>query len=139
MKRTLETWLAEYSQDHQNAQNRRIHVICVPLIFMTVAGGLHLLPAFIGDILFIAALSWYATLGLKALAIMLAQLLVSVAITVGLVSALGTPVAAESLAAIFILAWIGQFYGHHLEGHHPSFFRDLQYLLIGPLWVWLGH
>ena len=36
---------------------------------------------------------------------------------------------------IFIIAWIGQFYGHHIEGKKPSFAKDLQFLLIGPLWV----
>jgi len=33
------------------------------------------------------------------------------------------------------LAWIGQFVGHAVEGKRPSFFKDLQFLLIGPLWL----
>jgi len=36
---------------------------------------------------------------------------------------------------LFFLAWIGQFYGHQLEGKKPSFLQDLQFLLIGPAWV----
>ncbi len=36
---------------------------------------------------------------------------------------------------IFVLAWIGQFYGHKVEGMKPSFFKDLQYLMIGPAWL----
>jgi uncharacterized membrane protein YGL010W len=36
---------------------------------------------------------------------------------------------------IFVLAWIGQFYGHKVEGKKPSFFKDLQFLLIGPAWL----
>jgi uncharacterized membrane protein YGL010W len=36
---------------------------------------------------------------------------------------------------IFVAAWIGQFYGHQVEGKKPSFFKDLQFLLIGPAWV----
>jgi uncharacterized membrane protein YGL010W len=36
---------------------------------------------------------------------------------------------------IFILAWIGQFYGHKVEGKKPSFFKDIQFLLIGPAWL----
>jgi len=36
---------------------------------------------------------------------------------------------------IFIIAWIGQFYGHKVEGKKPSFFKDLQFLLIGPMWL----
>ena len=35
----------------------------------------------------------------------------------------------------FIVAWIGQFYGHHVEGKKPSFFKDIQFLLIGPAWL----
>ena len=37
--------------------------------------------------------------------------------------------------AVFIIAWIGQFIGHHIEGKRPSFFKDLQFLLIGPFWL----
>ena len=36
---------------------------------------------------------------------------------------------------IFVLARMGQFYGHKLEGAKPSFFKDLQFLMIGPAWV----
>ncbi len=37
--------------------------------------------------------------------------------------------------AIFVLAWIGQFIGHKIEGKKPSFLDDLRFLLIGPLFV----
>ena len=37
--------------------------------------------------------------------------------------------------AIFILAWIAQFVGHKMEGRKPSFFEDLQYLWVGPIFV----
>jgi uncharacterized membrane protein YGL010W len=36
---------------------------------------------------------------------------------------------------IFTIAWIGQFYGHKIEGKKPSFLKDLQFLMIGPAWV----
>jgi uncharacterized membrane protein YGL010W len=36
---------------------------------------------------------------------------------------------------VFVLAWIGQFVGHRIEGKKPSFFEDLRFLLIGPLFV----
>lgn len=150
MKRTLNVWLNDYSTDHVNKQNQRIHMICVPAIFFTVVGALHLLPwgfelpwrlemIHVGDIALLAALVWYATLGLKALGLMLAQVAAALLITTGLTSTLGTGPTTWLLAAIFVIAWCGQFYGHKLEGRSPSFFKDLQYLLIGPLWVWLGH
>jgi len=37
--------------------------------------------------------------------------------------------------ALFVVAWIGQFIGHHYEGKRPSFFKDVQFLMIGPLWL----
>lgn len=36
---------------------------------------------------------------------------------------------------IFVVAWIGQFVGHHIEGKKPSFVEDLQFLAVGPLWT----
>ena len=41
----------------------------------------------------------------------------------------------QTSVAIFVVAWIGQFVGHAVEGKRPSFFRDVQFLLIGPLWI----
>ena len=37
--------------------------------------------------------------------------------------------------AVIIVAWIGQFVRHHIEGKRPSFFKDIQFLLIGPAWL----
>jgi len=50
---------------------------------------------------------------------------------------LTTPLWLISLV-IFVVAWIGQFVGHLAEGKRPSFFRDLQFLMIGPLWLLSG-
>ena len=147
--RTLATWLSEYSHDHQNKQNQRLHIVCVPVIMATVVGLLHLIaPASgaqlvgveigVGDLLLVTALIWYATLGLKALSLMALQLCVSLGLTVLLQHIFGKETV-WILLALFAMTWIGQFYGHKLEGKRPSFFKDLQYLLIGPLWVWLGH
>jgi uncharacterized membrane protein YGL010W len=36
---------------------------------------------------------------------------------------------------IFVLAWVGQFYGHKVEGKKPSFLKDIQFLMIGPAWL----
>jgi uncharacterized membrane protein YGL010W len=36
---------------------------------------------------------------------------------------------------LFVLAWVGQFIGHKIEGAKPSFFEDIQFLLIGPAWL----
>jgi uncharacterized membrane protein YGL010W len=36
---------------------------------------------------------------------------------------------------IFVAAWIAQFVGHRIEGKKPSFLEDLQYLLVGPIFL----
>ena len=36
----------------------------------------------------------------------------------------------EISLAVFVLACIG----HKIEGEKPSFFKDLQFLFIGPVW-----
>ena len=40
-----------------------------------------------------------------------------------------------SALTVFVVAWIGQFIGHIYEGHRPSFFTDLVFLLVGPMWT----
>ena len=37
--------------------------------------------------------------------------------------------------AVFVVAWIFQFISHKVEGKKPSFFEDVQYLWVGPLFV----
>ena len=41
----------------------------------------------------------------------------------------------QTAIVIFVVAWIGQFIGHKIEGKKPSFFKDLQFLLVGPMWL----
>ena len=36
---------------------------------------------------------------------------------------------------VFIITWILQFIGHKIEGKKPSFLKDLQFLLVGPIWL----
>ena len=49
----------------------------------------------------------------------------------------GTPGLLRIALGVFVAAWIAQFIGHGklFEGRKPSFFTDLEYLLIGPAWV----
>lgn len=37
--------------------------------------------------------------------------------------------------SVFIITWIFQFIGHKIEGKKPTFLKDLQFLLIGPIWL----
>ena len=43
--------------------------------------------------------------------------------------------ALPALVVVFGVTWAAQFVGHALEGKKPSFFEDVQFLLIGPMWL----
>ena len=40
-----------------------------------------------------------------------------------------------SAAALWLLAWAVQVWGHKVEGKKPSFVDDLVFLLVGPMFV----
>ena len=137
-------WLEAYGESHQNPTNKAIHWICVPLIVLSVVGLLWSIPvpqgfagvspwlnwasaALLASVVYYFALSFSLGLGLLGFGVML------MALTAWLDS-LPAPLWAIS-AVIFIGAWLGQFVGHILEGKKPSFFQDLQFLLIGPMWL----
>ncbi|MAF79347.1 MAG: hypothetical protein CME60_14400 [Halobacteriovoraceae bacterium] len=140
--RTLEQWLDAYSKDHQNPTNKKIHHICVPLIMFSLLGLLwaiptpsffKLVPYLNWSTLFsLLALFFYISLNIKVALIMLINVTIQYFLIIQLEK---TPYLIPSCVTIFILAWIGQFIGHKIEGQKPSFLTDLQFLLIGPLWV----
>lgn len=142
--KNLQQWLDEYGADHQNKMNQNVHLVCVPLIFLSVVAFIYMIPyqvgdMRVGDLILPLVLLWYVFLGFKVFLIMAAQVAAAVGLTIFARLMLGGPNAAILFGGIFVLAWIGQFWGHKQEGRKPSFFKDLQYLLIGPLWVWLGQ
>lgn len=134
--KTLEQWLQQYAVSHQNPTNQLIHKVCVPLIFFSVLGMLwdwQLAGFRLAYLVAILGMVFYVRLGVKSALIMFVQLSVCFAILY-FWSARVENVFMPNLA-IFVLSWIGQFVGHKIEGKKPSFFEDLQFLLIGPLWV----
>ena len=142
--RAIDRWFDEYSSSHRHASNVALHELCVPLIVLSVLGMIHAIavphaildvwPGFRWSYPVIAlGLIYYARLSLP-LALGMAPVLIAMALLLEALERSGIPVAALSLA-LFVAAWIGQFVGHGIEGRRPSFFKDLQFLLIGPLWV----
>jgi uncharacterized membrane protein YGL010W len=129
--RSVDRLLAIYAESHQNPTNEIIHFICVPVIVFTVLGLLWSLHPMVAALGAIAALIYYCTLSLPfALGMsMMASSMFGVLYLLPAHSVL--PVA----GTVFVLAWIGQFIGHKIEGKKPSFFDDLRFLLIGPLFV----
>ena len=126
--KSIDEWFDEYSESHQNPTNKKIHWVCVPAILFSIIGIIAHFSALLTALLIVLTLIFYARLDL-VLAVAMAALLVVMA---WLIYAL--PVGIGVYIAIFVIAWVGQFYGHKVEGKKPSFFKDLQFLLIGPVW-----
>lgn len=141
LNKTLDQWLAEYGESHQNRRNKLIHWICVPVILWCVLALLW--PLKIGDtawlngasVLIAISIIFYLRLSLPLAAGMVAISALSVwLILVYQAADLPWPLWSFALV-LFVLAWIGQFIGHKIEGKKPSFFKDIQFLLIGPAWL----
>ncbi len=141
----MQWFLDKYGESHQNATNKLIHWACVPSIMFSLLGLMYAIPFPVERGLFT---NWAAVfLGLA----LLYYLRLSIPMFLGFVvigglmllgnnaiyQAIGQSAGALSLVSliIFAVAWVGQFIGHKIEGKKPSFFEDLQFLLIGPAWL----
>ena len=145
--RTLEQWFEEYAVSHQNATNKAIHYICVPAIYFSIVGLLMSIPSQIIAAtlkLNVPIIENWAFIVLLFVMLFYIRLSVAMAIKIAILSAICLvlnfyigqifPLWIFSIG-VFVIAWIGQFYGHKIEGKKPSFLKDLQFLLIGPAWV----
>lgn len=144
---TLKQLFDEYAESHQNKTNQSLHFVCVPAIFFSIVGMFMSIPSkLISDyinvnnpfienwaaIILIFLLLFYIKLSFTVFVRMLAFSMICL---VGNYFLSTITHLLYSSILIFIVSWIGQFYGHKLEGKKPSFFTDLKFLLIGPAWV----
>ena len=128
--RQVDQLLAHYGESHQNPRNEVIHFIAIPLIMLSLVGMLFALHPYVAYAFIAASMAYYARLsGVFLLTMALWSL-----VTLALVLAMGPQVLQISIA-IFVGAWVLQFIGHKIEGKKPSFFEDIQYLWVGPLFV----
>ena len=148
--RKIDKLLELYGESHQTAFNKQIHYICVPAIFFSLLGLLYCVPisglfsSFVSDpwlqycdlatALVVFGIIYYATLSIKLMLSMTTMSLVSLYLIRVIDNSQLAPLWVV-MVVIFIVAWIGQFVGHKHEGKKPSFFEDLQYLMIGPAWT----
>lgn len=137
-------WLEEYGESHRNAANKKLHWFCVPIIVVSLVGllsciavpvNLRELAPFLnwGTALLVIAVVYYFVLSPR-LALGMVVFVALVAAALQVLRQVPVPLW-QSCLLLFVVAWIGQFVGHHIEGKRPSFFKDVQFLLIGPLWL----
>jgi uncharacterized membrane protein YGL010W len=138
--KTADEWFELYSESHRNPLNKKIHWVCIPLIVVSLLGVLASIPLTLGlpwlnlaTVVAVGALAYYVLISPRLAAGMAVVTAVSFAM-IHVLAMLPVPLWLSCLA-VFAGAWVGQFVGHEIEGKKPSFFEDLQFLLIGPLWL----
>ncbi len=142
--KTINQWLDEYGESHQNPTNKTVHWICVPLIFFSLLGLLYSIKLSFfslgniqGNVALIVltlTLIYYFNLSKPLSAGMFLFSALCLFICYLIENSAFVPLW-QACVTIFVLAWIGQFWGHKIEGKKPSFFKDLLFLMIGPAWL----
>lgn len=139
----VESLLEQYGSSHQNATNKLIHWICVPLIMFSLLGLLYHIPfpldgpAIFNWIMVLLVFAWLYYLRLS-FSLFAGFVIIGLLMFWGhhkLAGILTFQHYMMTMVGIFVLAWIGQFIGHKIEGKKPSFIKDLQFLLVGPAWL----
>ena len=144
-KKTADQWFNEYGDSHQHKTNKLIHWLCVPLIFLVILGLVWSIPVPTIMSAIHPYLNW-STLSFLFIAGFYLRL--SSRLGIGLIiftllcysliawyESLQIASLVSTCIVLFIILWIFQFIGHHIEGKKPSFFKDIQFLMIGPAWL----
>jgi len=129
--RPIDALLATYSESHVHPVNEAIHCLCVPAIVFALLGLMWSLHPLLPALMALASLAYYLWLS-RPFAI---GMVLMTAAMLGVLALIPDAQRFTVSLAVFVLAWVGQFIGHRIEGKKPSFFDDLRYLLIGPLFV----
>ena len=141
--KTIQQWLSEYGESHQDHTNKTIHWICVPIIFFSLIGLLFTIKlpfaisgftVNVAEIMVVLAILYYMSLSRTLWIGLLLFACFCLVLCQFIEKANFLPLWALC-AGLFVLAWVGQFYGHNVEGKKPSFLKDIQFLLIGPAWL----
>jgi uncharacterized membrane protein YGL010W len=142
--RKVDKLLEEYGSSHTNKMNKAVHWICVPIIFFSIFGLVRSIPtpAVFAQVPY---LSWASILLVLTFGYYIS---LSIPLTLGFIFFGAVVVLGNEFlfsngalylcivsALSFVVAWVGQFIGHGVEGKKPSFLKDLQFLLVGPAWL----
>ena len=128
--RPVDQLFERYGESHRHPTNKTLHWVCVPLIVWSVLGVLWSVSPVMGYIAIGLAMLFYVWLSLPLAVGMIGV----IALMVYSLTLLGDRVLLAS-SIVFVVAWVGQFIGHRIEGKKPSFSDDVKFLLVGPAWL----
>jgi uncharacterized membrane protein YGL010W len=136
MRPRLRTLFEDYQAYHRSPGNQVCHYLGIPLIAFTLLGLLSSIP--VGQIG-----SWTVDLAqIVAVAVIVYDFRLSprlatafaVVLVVFYLAARPLPLSFHWVG--FVVGWGLQFFGHYVyEGKSPAFFKNLQHVMTGPLWV----
>lgn len=140
----IERWLSEYGDSHRDVAYPAIYWPSVVLLVPGTAGMLWSLPvpqAFgeispllnWGSAFLMATLVYYFVISLPLAVGMLPFMLAVAALGVMLAEA-NVSMAGVSLGMV-VVAVAGIYFGHHASGGVRAVLRDIQLLMIGPIWL----
>ena len=114
--RQVDRLIGHYAESHRHPTNVLIHWICVPIIVWCSLALLWVIHPLLAASAAVFSLGYYLRLSW--------QFAVAMAAYPGWIA-----------LALFVITWVFQFVGHNIEGKKPSFLEDLQYLLVGPIFL----
>lgn len=144
--RKVDLLFAEYSKSHRNATNKFIHWFCVPLIFCSILGFISLIPSPHFCVLSFGCISIISFVAI----VLISLYYIRLSLRIGLIMIFIMFLAEHFIyltnvnlgkqswmvyLSVFLITWIFQFIGHKIEGKKPSFLKDIQFVLIGPIWL----
>jgi uncharacterized membrane protein YGL010W len=136
MSPVLKEHFADYGAFHATPGNKACHSVGIPMIFFAVLALLGHVPLVrvsgftvtLAEPVILAVTLYYLRLDAALGAMML---IVSV-----IFAGIGRLIPVPAAAALFVLGWVLQFVGHYVyEKKSPAFFRNVNHLLVGPLWI----
>lgn len=127
--RKLDRLVGQYAESHRHPTNVIIHWICVPIIVWCALALAWTAHPYLAMAMAVASLFYYFALSLPLALAMTAFAALCLAVMPYV------PYLPWVAVALFVLTWSVQFVGHQIEGKKPSFLEDLQFLLVGPLFL----
>ena len=143
MMRDMQDWLDGYSLHHQNPINQLLHWLCVPPIVWSVIALFWVIPVPMAlaqpgawaVLTIVVVFFWYWRQSRRLAIALLITFATLAFFTHFLYKFLGATRLCYLALSVFVVAWIGQFIGHHFEQKRPSFLTNVFYLLIAPAWL----
>ena len=122
---SLDKVINDYESYHMDPLNIKIHIICVPLIILSVIGMLNAIPVAWGPVrtghvvcfLYSSYYIFYARPYLLSCFTMFATLIAADFLLAKLSSQLYLSIN----VSLFVVSWILQIWGHKKEGNKPAF------------------